>query len=174
MIRLFILLKDGFYDIPPRSNSPQTYNPNNYNAYNSNSSNMNQNYPYMQPSQPKQRQQPSPFQPAQMQQQQQQQQPPQLQNKFYPPQQPQQPQPQQQAQQPFFNPLQPNNLFNDPMANMAVKYGANLADQGKEYVAQNVDRWFSLSKLKYYFAVDTSYVAKKLMLLLFPFFTRVR
>jgi hypothetical protein len=34
----------------------------------------------------------------------------------------------------FFNP----NLLNDPVASMAVKYGSNLADQGKEYVAQNV------------------------------------
>jgi hypothetical protein len=149
------------------------FNPsnNNYNAYNGgggNSANMNQNYPYMQPSQPKPRQQPSPFQPAQIPQQQQQQ------NKFHPQQQYPQQQQQQQVQQPFFNPLQQANLFNDPMANMAVKYGANLADQGKEYVAQNVDRWFSLSKLKYYFAVDTSYVAKKLMLLFFPFFNKVR
>ena len=69
--------------------------------------------------------------------------------------------------------MQPGaNLFNDPMANMAVKYGANLADQGKEYVAQNVDRWFSISKLKYYFAVDTNYVARKLLIILFPFFNR--
>jgi hypothetical protein len=83
---------------------------------------------------------------------------------------------QQQQQQPsavpFFNPLQPNNLFSDPVASMAVKYGANLADQGKDYVAQNVDKWFSISKLKYYFAVDTNYVTKKLLLILFPFFNR--
>jgi len=32
-----------------------------------------------------------------------------------------------------------------------------------------VDRWFSISKLKYYFAVDTTYVYKKLLLVLFPF-----
>jgi hypothetical protein len=36
-----------------------------------------------------------------------------------------------------------------------------------------VDKWFSVSKLKYYFAVDTSYVAKKLFLLILPFFNRV-
>lgn len=34
----------------------------------------------------------------------------------------------------FFNP----NLLKDPVASMAVKYGSNLADQGKEYVSQNV------------------------------------
>lgn len=49
---------------------------------------------------------------------------------------PQQPQPQMA----FFNPQ--NNLFNDPVASMAVKYGSTLADQGKEFVSQNVD--FSL------------------------------
>ena len=75
----------------------------------------------------------------------------------------------------FYNPLQTNvnNLFSDPVASMAVKYGSSLADQGKEYVAQNVDKWFSTSKLKYYFAVDTTYVAKKLLLILFPFLNRV-
>ena len=55
---------------------------------------------------------------------------------------------------------------------MAVKYGSTLADQGKEYVAQNVDRWFSISLLKHYFAVDTTYVAKKLLIILFPFVNR--
>ncbi|CAF1084082.1 unnamed protein product [Brachionus calyciflorus] len=73
---------------------------------------------------------------------------------------------------PFFNPLQAQNLFNDPVASMAVKYGSNLADQGKEFVQQNVDKWFSISKLKYYFAVDTNYVAKKLFIMLFPFLNR--
>jgi hypothetical protein len=88
---------------------------------------------------------------------------------------PSQPPPMQQAV-PFFNPLmqqqqqqQNQNLFSDPVANMAMKYGSSLADQGKDYVTQNVDKWFALSKLKYYFAVDTTYVAKKLALLAFPF-----
>lgn len=48
---------------------------------------------------------------------------------------------QQQQQQPgIYNPAA--QLFNDPMANMAVKYGSTLADQGKEYVTQNVIRPF--------------------------------
>lgn len=77
----------------------------------------------------------------------------------------------QAQQQPgLYNPAA--QLFNDPMANMAVKYGSTLADQGKEYVTQNVDRWFSISKLKFYFAVDTTYVAKKLALILFPFLNK--
>ena len=29
-------------------------------------------------------------------------------------------------------------MLNDPMANMAMSYGQNLADQGKDYVEQNV------------------------------------
>ena len=75
---------------------------------------------------------------------------------------------------PFFNPLQSdaNTLFSDPVASMAVKYGSSLADQGKDYVAQNVNKWLSVSTLKHYFAVDTSYVAKKLLLVLFPFLNR--
>lgn len=36
-----------------------------------------------------------------------------------------------------------------------------------------IDRFVSVSKLKYYFAVDTSYVVKKLGLLVFPFTHKV-
>lgn len=56
-----------------------------------------------------------------------------------------------------------------PMTNMAFQYGSNVASHGKEYVEKNLDRWVSMSRLKYYFAVDTTYVVKKLGLLLFPF-----
>ncbi|XP_033096416.1 protein YIF1B-A-like isoform X2 [Anneissia japonica] len=59
--------------------------------------------------------------------------------------------------------------INDPMANMAVQYGASLAGQGKDVLEQKIDRIMSVSKLKYYFAVDTSYVGRKLGLLLFPY-----
>lgn len=38
----------------------------------------------------------------------------------------------------IYNPANMNQLFQDPMANMAMNYGAGLAGQGKEYVAQNV------------------------------------
>lgn len=79
---------------------------------------------------------------------------------------------QQQQQQGLYNPANMNQLFQDPMANMAMNYGAGLAGQGKDYVAQNVDKWFSVSKLKFYFAVDTTYVAKKLLLILFPFINK--
>eukprot|EP00794_Sanderia_malayensis_P020285 gene20285-22271_t len=60
-------------------------------------------------------------------------------------------------------------LVNDPMANMAFQYGTSLASTGKEFVDQKIDHFLSVSKLKYYFAVDTSYVLKKLGLLVFPF-----
>lgn len=46
-----------------------------------------------------------------------------------------------QPQQPY--PFQPNNLFGDPVvSSLAMKYGTNLADQGKEYVSKNVRNFF--------------------------------
>jgi len=60
-------------------------------------------------------------------------------------------------------------LLTDPMANMAVHYGQTLADQGSEMIHKNLEKYVSSSRLKYYFAVDTSYVGKKLGLLMFPF-----
>lgn len=41
------------------------------------------------------------------------------------------------------------------------------------YFSLQIDRFVSMSKLKYYFAVDTSYVVKKLGLLIFPFTHKV-
>lgn len=60
-------------------------------------------------------------------------------------------------------------ILNDPMASMAVQYGSSLAGQGKEYMHKNIEKYVSTTKLKYYFAVDTSYVGKKLALIFFPF-----
>jgi hypothetical protein len=60
-------------------------------------------------------------------------------------------------------------LLSDPVANMAMQYGHSLAGQGKEYVNQNIQKYVASSKLKYYFAVDTAYVGKKLGLLFFPY-----
>nr|XP_004659959.1 protein YIF1B isoform X2 [Jaculus jaculus] len=56
-----------------------------------------------------------------------------------------------------------------PVSNMAVAYGSSLAAQGKELVDKNIDRFIPVTKLKYYFAVDTVYVGKKLGLLVFPY-----
>ncbi|XP_003743294.1 protein YIF1A [Galendromus occidentalis] len=66
----------------------------------------------------------------------------------------------------YFNPQQ---LMNDPMASMAMQYGQNLAGHGREIVHEKIEKYVSISKLKYYFAVDTSYVSQKLFLLVFPF-----
>ncbi|XP_047693068.1 protein YIF1B isoform X5 [Prionailurus viverrinus] len=57
----------------------------------------------------------------------------------------------------------------DPVSNMAMAYGSSLAAQGKELVDKNIDRFIPVTKLKYYFAVDTMYVGKKLGLLFFPY-----
>ncbi|XP_034025287.1 protein YIF1B-like isoform X2 [Thalassophryne amazonica] len=61
------------------------------------------------------------------------------------------------------------SLLSDPMSNLAMAYGSSLASQGKEMVDKNLDRFIPFSKLKYYFAVDTVYVGKKLGLLVFPY-----
>ncbi|XP_059759655.1 protein YIF1B isoform X1 [Balaenoptera ricei] len=87
-------------------------------------------------------------------------------------------------------------FLGDPVSNMAMAYGSSLAAQGKELVDKNVsgpgwwgwgqvgasgpglqvgslplqiDRFIPVTKLKYYFAVDTMYVGKKLGLLFFPY-----
>ncbi|XP_053735829.1 protein YIF1A isoform X3 [Synchiropus splendidus] len=62
-----------------------------------------------------------------------------------------------------------NNLFADPMANAAMMYGSSLANQGKDMVNKEISRYVSVNKLKYFFAVDTRYVMKKLMILMFPY-----
>ncbi|BFZ11963.1 hypothetical protein BsWGS_15002 [Bradybaena similaris] len=60
-------------------------------------------------------------------------------------------------------------FLGDPLAGMAMQYGQTLAGQGKELVNQNIQKYMASSKLKYYFAVDTAYVGKKLGLLFFPY-----
>lgn len=62
-----------------------------------------------------------------------------------------------------------NNLFSDPMASAAMMYGSSLANTGKDMVNKEISRFMSVNKLKYFFAVDTRYVLKKLMILLFPY-----
>ncbi|XP_026136840.1 protein YIF1A-like [Carassius auratus] len=61
------------------------------------------------------------------------------------------------------------NLFADPMASAAMMYGSSLANQGKDIVNKEINRFMSVNKLKYFFAVDTKYVVKKLLLLMFPY-----
>jgi len=68
------------------------------------------------------------------------------------------------AGQQFYNPL------NNPMlSDMAKQYGENLMGHGKVMVDEKIQKFVSVSKLKYYFAVDTTYVVKKMGLILFPF-----
>ncbi|XP_041652215.1 protein YIF1B isoform X3 [Cheilinus undulatus] len=61
------------------------------------------------------------------------------------------------------------SILSDPMSNLAMAYGSSLASHGREMVDKNLDRFIPISKLKYYFAVDTVYVGKKLGLLVFPY-----
>lgn len=60
-------------------------------------------------------------------------------------------------------------FMSDPMASALSQYGQSIAGQGTEMIGKNVEKFVSSSKLKYYFAVDTVYVAKKLSLITFPF-----
>ncbi|XP_074534767.1 protein YIF1B isoform X2 [Halichoeres trimaculatus] len=55
------------------------------------------------------------------------------------------------------------------LPDLAMAYGNTLASQGREMMDKNLDRFIPISKLKYYFAVDTVYVGKKLGLLVFPY-----
>ena len=78
------------------------------------------------------------------------------------------PPPQQQHQQ------QPNASFaaipglgaaaqmNPVMTDMAMRYGQDMMGKGQEELKKNLDKYVSIGQLKYYFAVDTTYVAKKL------------
>ncbi|XP_028314591.1 protein YIF1A [Gouania willdenowi] len=61
------------------------------------------------------------------------------------------------------------NMFADPMANAAMMYGSSLANQGKDIVNKEISRFMSVNKLKYFFAVDTRYVLKKLLIIMFPY-----
>lgn len=66
------------------------------------------------------------------------------------------------------------NVFGQPIVqDMAYQYGQQLANTGKAMVKQEIDKFVPVSKLKYYFAVDTRYVMTKLRLLFFPFTHKV-
>ncbi|XP_059574301.1 protein YIF1B isoform X2 [Alligator mississippiensis] len=63
----------------------------------------------------------------------------------------------------------PAAFLGDPVSDLAMAYGSSLASHGRHIVDKNIDRFIPVSKLKYYFAVDTVYVGRKLGLLVFPF-----
>lgn len=73
---------------------------------------------------------------------------------------------------PYMDSSQRPNLsaFKQPIVqDFALQYGQQLASVGTTMIQKEVGRFVPVGKLKYYFAVDTKYVLKKLMLLLFPF-----
>lgn len=64
----------------------------------------------------------------------------------------------------------PSQFLNEPLvANVAMQYGQALVGSGKQLVGQGLEKYVPVSRIKYYFAVDTRYVTKKLGLLFFPF-----
>ncbi|KAL3314075.1 hypothetical protein Ciccas_007312 [Cichlidogyrus casuarinus] len=70
------------------------------------------------------------------------------------------------------NQQQQNTQFGMPnkiATEFMMQYGQDLVGQGSQVVNQKLGSFFSMSKIKYYFAVDNEYVAKKLAVLLFPF-----
>lgn len=83
----------------------------------------------------------------------------------------------QQAQQQMPMPMQPGSvpqhqfaMFQQPIVqDMAMQYGQKLADQGKQLMESQFEKYIPVTRLKYYFAVDNKYVINKLRLLLFPF-----
>lgn len=61
-------------------------------------------------------------------------------------------------------------MLQQPMVqDMAMQYGLKLADQGKDIMNKEFEKYVPVTKLKYYFAVDNRYVMNKLRLLFFPF-----
>uniref|UniRef100_A0A8C9G007 Protein YIF1 n=1 Tax=Pavo cristatus TaxID=9049 RepID=A0A8C9G007_PAVCR len=61
----------------------------------------------------------------------------------------------------------------EPVSTIAAAYGSSWASQGREMMDRNIDRFLPVGRLKYYFAVDTVYVGRKLGLLFFPFLHQV-
>jgi hypothetical protein len=57
---------------------------------------------------------------------------------------------------------------NDATAQMGLHVMSNVVGSGQEYVEQNVLRFINTTSLKPYFNVSTSYVVRKIRLLLFP------
>ena len=49
-------------------------------------------------------------------------------------------------------------ISNPVMTGIATQY----LDKGQEEIKKNLDKYISIGQLKYYFAVDTNYVGRKL------------
>ncbi|CAK9807627.1 Protein YIF1B-A [Anthophora plagiata] len=66
----------------------------------------------------------------------------------------------------YSSPQYTTQLLTQPViADMALQYGNTLVGTGK----QQLQKYLPITAMKYYFAVDTNYVFKKLALLFFPF-----
>ena len=78
--------------------------------------------------------------------------------------------PQQQQQTPggnnfggvSFSGMAADAGVNPMVANMAMQYGQDIVGKGGEEIKKNLDKYVSVGQLKYYFAVDNTYVGKKL------------
>lgn len=78
--------------------------------------------------------------------------------------------PNMSQQQPQIPAQPPFGMFQQPIVqDMAMQYGQRLADQGKQMVESQFEKYVPVTRLKYYFAVDNRYVINKLRLLFFPF-----
>ncbi|KAF9807119.1 hypothetical protein SFRURICE_018542 [Spodoptera frugiperda] len=73
-------------------------------------------------------------------------------------------------QSPMVNPAQLGSMLHQPIVqDMALQYGNQLAAQGREAVQREINKYVPVSRLRYYFAVDTRYVLRKLLLIIFPY-----
>jgi hypothetical protein len=53
-------------------------------------------------------------------------------------------------------------MGNPVVTDMAMQYGQDLVGRGQEELKKNLDKYVSIGQLKYYFAVDTNYVGRKI------------
>ncbi len=89
--------------------------------------------------------------------------------------QPQPPPAQQQQQQQLQQQHQfggfgdPSQMMANPAMGMAMQFMPGLVNQGREVLDRQVNKYVAASRLKYYFSVDTPYVVRKLVRILFPF-----
>ena len=68
----------------------------------------------------------------------------------------------------------PSQYLSDPLVNAAALTYGQFVGSGKKYVDKEIEKYVPVSRLKYYFAVDTAYVYKKLSLIMFPYVHKVR
>ena len=70
------------------------------------------------------------------------------------------------------SPISANNIAN-PFADVAFQYGSSLVGTGRKMVDTELNQYLQVPVLKTYFDVDTSYVKKKIGLVLFPVLNKV-